>query len=120
MKILLVEDNLADARLIQEMLREAPPDAYAFRHADRLEVAREFISNSSPDVILLDLGLPDSQGLATLVLARESCPATPIVVLTGLDDHEFAMEAVRAGAEDYLPKGANHGRTAHPHHRLRH
>ena len=56
-------------------------------------------------MVLLDLGLPDSQGMETLTLAQEANRRLPIVVLTGLDDQRFAVEAVRAGAQDYLVKG---------------
>jgi diguanylate cyclase (GGDEF)-like protein len=103
--ILLVEDNLADARLLREALREAG-DVYArMEHASNLDEAFERIRNESFDVLLLDLGLPGTQGLDTLRRVYAMFSEIPIVVMTGLDDEEIAVRAVQAGAQDYLVKG---------------
>lgn len=105
MKLLLVEDNPAEARIIRELLKEAPPGAVELHVANRLSAALDEIRQDRPDIVMLDLGLPDSQGLATLQRALAAFPMVPFVVLTGLNDENFAFEAVRAGAQDYLVKG---------------
>ena len=105
MKALLVEDNPADARLIRELLNRPAAVDVQLQHVDRLDLARERVRQETFDVVLLDLGLPDSHGMDTLRLMHQECGDLPIVVLTGLDDERFALEAVRAGAQDYLFKG---------------
>src|SRR5712691_1825874 len=85
-QVLLVEDNPGDATLIQEMLSEVERADYRCQFADRLSTALAQLSSASVDVVLLDLSLPDSKGLGTLVKLRASQPGLPIVVLTGLDD----------------------------------
>jgi signal transduction histidine kinase len=72
---------------------------------NRLNAGIERCDQGSVDVVLLDLGLPDSQGLATVATMRAAVPHVPIIVLTGLDDLELAVHAVREGAQDYLVKG---------------
>jgi PAS domain S-box-containing protein len=104
-QVLLVEDNPGDARLIQESLCEASGAVFEVRHADRLDSALETLAAGDTDVVLLDLSLPDANGLDTLVRAHDAAPGVPIVVLTGLDDEELAMRAVQEGAQDYLIKG---------------
>lgn len=103
--ILLIEDNPGDARLIQEMLSEPGRVDYRLVHADRLSTGLERFLEGGIDVVLLDLSLPDSQGLETLSKVRAQSSAVPIIVLTGLDDEVTAVEAVRQGAQDYLVKG---------------
>ena len=105
MKSLLVEDNPADARLIREMLKGSMAGTLQFRQVARLDSALEHLRQEAFDVVLLDLGLPDSQGMETLTLTQKTRRNLPIVILTGLDDERFALEAVRAGAQDYLVKG---------------
>ena len=105
MRVVLAEDNPGDARLIQEMLREAPGQPFEFRHQTSLAGALSQVAGESADVLLLDLGLPDSQGLETLLRARAGAPQLPIVVLTGLDDEAMALESLQLGAQDYLVKG---------------
>ena len=108
-EILLIEDNPGDARLILEHLREAGADLFNLAHFQSLD---EGIANLQArakelrpyDVLLLDLSLPDSSGLKTVRRAQQGAPRTPIVVLTGLDDEETGMEAVRMGVQDYLIK----------------
>lgn len=104
-RVLLVEDNPADARLIREQLREAGAVQFQLDHVDRLESGLKRASAESYDVMLLDLSLPDTQGLDTLVRVREGAPAMPVVVLTGFDDEALATGALREGAQDYLVKG---------------
>ncbi|HLE84167.1 MAG TPA: response regulator [Thermoanaerobaculia bacterium] len=108
-RVLLVEDNPGDARLIHEMLREAGPGRFEIEQADRLDAAFECLKGSRPEVVLLDLGLPDSQGLATFERLRLEAPDVPVVVISGLDDEEVALAAVRSGGQDYLVKGQIEG-----------
>ena len=104
--ILLVEDNPGDAHLIELMLAEVGA-GFKLLHTRRLAEALSLLRRGSPaiDAILLDLGLPDSQGLETFAQMRASSLGTPIIVLTGNDDLEVAVEAVGSGAQDYLVKG---------------
>ena len=104
-KVLLVEDNLGDARLLYEGLAEALPEQFQMTHARRLSEALEYLWEETCDVVLLDLGLPDSHGLDTLVVTRAQAPGVPIVVLTGFQDEALAVEALKGGAQDYLVKG---------------
>ena len=108
-RVLLVEDNPGDARLIDEMLREVDGRRFELERVDRLTGAFERLSRSQVDVTLLDLGLPDSQGLATFERLHREAPGEPVVIISGLDDEEMALAAVRAGAQDYLVKGQIEG-----------
>lgn len=103
--VLLVEDNRADARLLTELLDASPIGGVSHvATATRLSEAIARLEANSIDVVLLDLGLPDSQGIDTVIAVRQTAPQTPIVVLTGQDD-TLAPQALRAGAQDYLVKG---------------
>ncbi|MEM9924331.1 MAG: ATP-binding protein [Cyanobacteria bacterium P01_D01_bin.50] len=107
--ILLIEDNLAEARLLQEFLKEASFNEFSLVHVKRLSEALDTIGNDicAPclyDIILLDLTLPDSQGLQSLKPLMAHAPCLPIVVLTNTNDEQLAIEAVRKGAQDYLVK----------------
>ncbi len=101
-KLLLVEDNPGDVRLIQEMLAEAR-DIFDLDHVESLGEARQYLNQNAPDAILLDLGLPDSEGINTLDCVLEGTDA-PVIVLTGLKDEDTALHMVRKGAQDYLVK----------------
>ncbi|MEW5931021.1 MAG: ATP-binding protein [Gemmatimonadota bacterium] len=104
-RILLVEDNPGDARLIRETLREAESFPFQLTHADRLAAAEERLAAEAFDVVLLDLSLPDAHGLETVRRTLAAGAEVPIIVLTGLDDETTAVAAVQAGAQDYLVKG---------------
>ena len=104
--VLVIEDNPADARLVGEMLADAKGAAFDVLYADSLSTGLERLAEGGIDVILLDLNLPDSHGLDTFVQVRIQAQHLPIVVLTGLDDDKMGAEALRAGAQDYLVKGA--------------
>jgi len=104
-KILLIEDNPGYVRLVQTMLAVPGQVEYQIECADRLSTGLEQLGKGEIDVVLLDLGLPDSQGLDTLNRVRVQAPAVPIVVMTGLDDETVAVQAMRQGAQDYLIKG---------------
>ncbi|MCE5181838.1 MAG: EAL domain-containing protein [Betaproteobacteria bacterium] len=101
---LLVEDNPGDARLIQEALAENTEPRFHLEWAEDLGHALKILKQKSFAIILLDLSLPDSQGMHTVKNIEQAAPDTPIVVLTGLDDEALAVEAVRSGAQDYLVK----------------
>ncbi|MDP8964557.1 MAG: ATP-binding protein [Cyanobacteriota bacterium] len=105
LKILLVEDNPADADLLQEFLDESDETQWSLVHVERLKEALQVLSEDEFDVILLDLSLPDKQGLSTVTQTHEAAPDLPILVLTGLNDRVIALEALRQGAQDYLVKG---------------
>jgi len=104
-EVLLIEDNPGDARLIQEMLTEAGEAWFRVEYADRLSRGLEHLKNGGVDVVLLDLSLPDGQGLDAFEKVQAQVPAVPVVVLTGFDDETLAVEAIRHGAQDYLVKG---------------
>jgi signal transduction histidine kinase/DNA-binding response OmpR family regulator len=99
---LIIEDNAGDVRLIRDMLAEFQ---FKLECESRLSDGLSRIKRGDIQVVLLDLGLPDSQGVNTSRKLSAETPLVPIVVLTGLDDEQLAMEAVQAGAQDYLVKG---------------
>ncbi len=103
-KILVVENNLEDASLIKEFLKEAPHIQTDLVHVQRLSDAQKWLAAEAFDLILLDLFLPDSQGLETMTKMDRKAASLPIVVLTGLQDETIGIEAVRRGAQDYLSK----------------
>ena len=105
LKVLLVEDNLGDARLIREMLVEVPHAQFEVELADRLATALVRIRAGDIHALLLDLGLPDSRGHDTFVAAQAEASHVPIIVLTGLGDEALALRTVQEGAQDYLVKG---------------
>jgi two-component system cell cycle sensor histidine kinase/response regulator CckA len=109
LSVLLVEDNPADARLVSELLKEAAPQSLSVAHAARLTDALRRVQAEDFSAILLDLSLPDSEGLDTFARATDAAPHTPVIVLTGLDDAEIAAAAMRDGAQDYLVKGSVDG-----------
>lgn len=104
-KILLLEDNPGDARLIRELLRDSEGHLLEIIHAESLQQARDRLKETTVDVALVDLSLPDSHGLETFRKLAEAHPSLPQVLLTGLNDKEIAIQAVREGAQDYLIKG---------------
>jgi diguanylate cyclase (GGDEF)-like protein len=108
-KVLLVEDNPGDARLVEILLSEEDSSGFEVIHVERLSEALERPDRSAFDVILLDLTLPDSSGLETVDQMRRAAPQTPVVVLSGQDDEETALQAIQSGAEDYLVKGRGDG-----------
>ena len=108
--ILLVEDNPGDALLIKEALRDVTPPAFELYHVDRFNKAEQSLQERPFGAVLLDLSLPDASGIEMMGVLRDKFPTVPVVVLTGLDDDQVAVEAVRAGAQDYLVKGQIDGR----------
>lgn len=104
LKILLIEDSAEDAQLVREMLDDYG-DNYVLKRADRLSSGLILLEEESFDVVLLDLGLPDSSGFDALTHIRNQAPALPVIVLTGLSDETLAVKAISMGAQDYLVKG---------------
>ena len=104
-KILLVEDNPGDARLLRETLAEAQNINIDICHVDNLQNAYQQLKSSPFDVVLLDLSLPDATGFEAFVWLYAQSPQVPIIILTGLDDQQLAIKAIRKGAQDYLVKG---------------
>ena len=105
-RVLLVEDNLGDARLVREMLIDAPSGPFQVQTVETLVAALDALAREDRfDVVLLDLSLPDSTVLDTLLTVERHAMGVPIVLLTGLDNDSIALDAVRRGAQDYLLKG---------------
>ncbi|MGA1870510.1 MAG: PAS domain S-box protein [bacterium] len=104
-KILLIEDNPGDARLIREILSQAHDVVFDITWATYLDKGLGHLSSESFDGILLDLSLQDSFGIETFVKLKKQAPQIPILILTGLNDESLALKAVREGAQDYLMKG---------------
>jgi len=103
--VLLVEDNPGDARLIREMLNEQGSHDTELTHVDCMSAAERHLAKRAVDIILLDPGLPDAQGLSAIRRAHAAAPRVALVVLTGLDDESLAEQALQEGAQDYLFKG---------------
>jgi len=105
LRVLLVEDNPSDARLVRELLADCRGD-FLITHTDCLAAALDLLtSDATFDVVLLDLCLPDSTGLATVEAVRTAAPSVPFLVMTDLGDDDLAVRAVSEGAQDYLRKG---------------
>lgn len=102
--LLVVEDDPDDFYLVKEILGRDSHNAYTLRQANSLEQAREVIAEETFDLILLDLGLQDSEGLSTLKSLLETDTSIPVIVMTGIDDERLGEEAIKLGAEDYVPK----------------
>ena len=111
MKVLQIEDNAGDARLVRELLREAGPGEVELENAGRLEEGLEKLRTGAYDLVLLDLGLPDSQGMETFERLRTEMPRATIVILSGMGDEETAIKAMQRGAQDYLVKGEDNPRS---------
>jgi len=104
-RLLLVEDNPGDIVLVQELLHEsAEAIAFEFSAASSLAEAGEALQTGAIDIVLLDLTLPDVAGMETIRGMREFCDHTPVVILSGVNDEDLALRAVREGAQDYLNK----------------
>ncbi len=106
-KVLLIEDSAFATRLAQKMLADAKGSLFEaeLKSADRLSAGLKHISKGGIDIVLLDLTLPDSHGMATFKRVHKHAPGLPIVVMSGSEDEELAIEAVKIGAQDYLVKG---------------
>jgi PAS domain S-box-containing protein len=105
LRILIVEGNPADAGFIHDMLPQAGPLQFQVEPVRKLSEALARLEQKDIDLVLLNLVLPDSQGLQTFHLLQKAAPEIPVIVLAGSDDHEMAIAAVQDGAQDYLVKG---------------
>ena len=105
LRILIVEDDIVDRKLLERLLAQSSLGTCAVQNTDRLAGAVELLQKEPFDVVLLDLGLPDSQGMESAVRLQAQAPQTPIIVLSGLDDANVATQAVQIGVQDYLIKG---------------
>ena len=105
LRVLIVEDNELDARSVMKALAADHIRDFEVTRVSELVEAVERLEQAHFDCILLDLSLPDSVGLVSVDVLSEQAPGCPIVVMTGLDDPEIAIEAVERGAQDYLSKG---------------
>jgi diguanylate cyclase (GGDEF)-like protein/PAS domain S-box-containing protein len=103
-RVLLVEDNPGDARLLREMFNEQDSRTTELTIVQSMGDAEKYLAEDTCDIVLLDLGLPDAQGLAAVRRAHAAAPRVPLVVLTGLDDETLATQALQEGAQDYLLK----------------
>jgi PAS domain S-box-containing protein len=103
-KVLMIEDNPGDIRLIREMFKEVDISLFDLETASCLKEGLEKIEETLHNVILLDLGLPDSRGLETFIKVNAQKQEVPIIVLTGLADETVALDAIKRGAQDYLVK----------------
>jgi len=104
-KVLLVEDSRLEAEIAKRLLEDNPHFDFTVPHAETLDEAVKLLAREKVDVVLLDLFLPDSQGLDTLSRIYGLIPEIPIIALTGTDDEKVALEAMKMGAQDYLIKG---------------
>jgi two-component system cell cycle sensor histidine kinase/response regulator CckA len=105
LKILMIEDSLTDAEAVREALLGSGVGGLDLDCVGRLDEALDRLNEEQFDIIILDLFLPDEQGIQSLRRLREAAPEIPVVVLTGVDDEALAAEVVREGAQDYIVKG---------------
>ena len=109
-RVLLIEDNPGDARLIREFIAESGGRGFEVEWASRLDAGLERLNTGGIAVVLLDLSLPDSHGIETFLTLHARFSTVPVVVLSGLADKTIAVQAVHEGAQDYLVKGEGDGR----------
>jgi PAS domain S-box-containing protein len=105
MKVLVIEDNKADQRLLQEMFRDMNMPAFELVFAENLTKGIAYLDSEDIGIVILDLGLPESQGLDTFLRLKAHAENVSVIVLTGLDDTSIALKALKEGAQDYLIKG---------------
>jgi CheY-like chemotaxis protein len=98
--ILLIEDNLGDVRLLREMFNDNGAHDTEMIHVDCMSAAEKYLVEHAVDIILLDPGLPDAQGIGAIRRAHAAAPRVPLVVLTCLDDESLAEQALQEGAQD--------------------
>ncbi len=105
LRILLVEDLRSEAILLEKTLTQIALHAYQITNARTIAEALPLIESNAFDVVLLDLGLPDAQGLSGLHAVQAAAPKMPVIILTGYEDREMEMQALEQGAQDYVVKG---------------
>jgi signal transduction histidine kinase len=104
-RVVLIEDNAADAELVGLMFRGERTGSFELTHLTNMSTALPHIAKGEADIILLDMGLPDGQGIDILRRAQSAAPGVPLIVLTGTEDEALAAQAMKEGAQDYLIKG---------------
>ena len=109
--VLHVEDNPHDARRFRKLVNEVSSVCLTWKTVDRLSIAQELLCTELFDIVLLELLLPDSEGLDTFIHLNPYAISLPIVVLTNLDDQWLAIQTVKAGAQDYLIKDEINGKS---------
>jgi len=107
--VLLIEDSPAYAELVQQWLSNKETTAFVLNWTDSLDAGMNRLARGGVDVILLDLGLPDSEGRKTFTTARSHATGVPIIVLSASEDESIALDAIRDGAQDYIEKGSCNG-----------
>ncbi len=103
--LLIVEDDIVDRKLLERLLAKSSLEGCRVQSTDRLAGALQLLRDHPFDLVLLDLGLPDSQGMDSVATLQFHAPHVPIIILSGLDDEEMAARAVHMGVQDYLVKG---------------
>jgi len=111
-QILYIEDNPGDVRLFEKMVAGSSIDVEIYI-ADRLSTGIKMIDQTDFDAIFMDLGLPDSQGLDSMTALIQHCAGIPVIVLTGHEDADVGIQAIQAGAQDYLVKGIDYAAMFH-------
>jgi DNA-binding response OmpR family regulator len=109
-RVLLIEDNIGDCELILQMLEKSENTKFKLIQTPRLVSGLKLLESGKFDIILLDLGLPDSVGLESFKAILDKHPIIPIIILTGLANEETGIKAIRYGAQDYLVKGEFNGK----------
>ena len=104
MKILIVEDSSSDRELLVLALEEHFGDEAKFREAKSLELAHDYLAGGQVDAIVLDLNLPDSEGLDTFLRIHNAYPHIPVIVMTHNQDFDLAVSMIQQGAEDFILK----------------
>ncbi|MCG3176756.1 MAG: hypothetical protein MOGMAGMI_01717 [Candidatus Omnitrophica bacterium] len=110
LSLLLVEDNPADVKIVTRLVAQRPDEPVHLTCVTTIAEAVALVADKRFDAALLDLSLPDSSGLRTFLRLHEEAPLLPIIILTGLNDRQVALEAMRGGAHDYLSKDELDGR----------
>ena len=108
-RVLLVEDDPGDALLVETLLGRSRFDRFGVATAECLAQALNLAYDHPPDAVLLDLSLPDSSGMRTVRTFRQAAPDLPVIVLTGVEDRDVGIEALKEGCQDYLVKGHGDG-----------
>ena len=109
-KVLLIEDNLGDFELILRMLDKSENAKFELSHTQKLGSGLKLLEINSFDIILLDLGLPDCEGLNSFKVIFKKYSTIPIIILTGLANEETGIKSIKYGAQDYLVKGEFNGK----------
>jgi diguanylate cyclase (GGDEF)-like protein len=108
-KVLYIEDHFPDARLVKELMVDVEVNPFQIEHVDTVHKAMKRLSQEEYQVILLDMSLPDGSGISMIQRVISANPGIPVVVFTGTDDKQSALDALGVGAQDYLVKGSVNG-----------